>query len=203
MKKLILHAFVIIAATAWLSSCSCNREEAAVADAAEQQNTELYAALQDHDIARAEMLADSMAINLLDDLTPDEAVTVLLAYLEVHNDAVKNDQRERDLKTLRKYIDVYDIAMDNNPTDFPAAVAKAREQNSRLDLAATYESFKESLDKYSGGGFVEEESEIAVAQQAKADTTSTSSSEAAPAKQEVIPEEGGGDAPEIVKPTEE
>lgn len=202
MKKLLIYTLVIVAATACLSSCSCNREESEIADAAEEQNTQLYAALQDHDIARAELLADSMAINLLDDLTPDEAVTVLLAYLEVHNDAVKKDERERDLRTLRKFIDVYDIALSNNPTDFPAAVAKAREQNSNLDLQATYRTFKENIDKYSGGGFVEEESEIAVAQQAKNDSTATQTEEAQPAQQEVIPEEGG-DAPEIVKPTEE
>ena len=57
-----------------------------------------------------------------------------MAFLSVHNDAVAAKERRRDLETIRKYIDVYDIAVSTNPKDTRAAFAKAKRINPEVDF---------------------------------------------------------------------
>ncbi len=92
-------------------------------------------------------MADSMSL-FVDDLTPEQTVQVLMAFLSVHNEAVAKGDRRLDLETLRKYVDVYDIAVNANPKDTRAAFAKANKINPDVDFDAVAKSFREKLSQY-------------------------------------------------------
>ncbi len=92
-------------------------------------------------------MADSMSL-FVDDLTPEQTVQVLMAFLSVHNEAVAKGDRRLDLETLRKYVDVYDIAVNANPKDTRAAFAKAKKINPDVDFDAVAKSFREKLSQY-------------------------------------------------------
>lgn len=121
--------------------------EAADLEAAELQNTRLARALTEGHVETASAMADSMSL-FVDDLTPDQTVQVLMAFLTVHNEAVARKDTRRDLETLRKYVDVYDIALSVNPSDTRAAFDKARRVNPAVDLDSLATSFRERLTQY-------------------------------------------------------
>lgn len=108
------------------------------------------------DIGRTEALADSLATNAADDLTTDESVAVLVAFLQVHNDAASKKDSERDLRTIRKFVDFYSIARDNHGDELNDAFNSARELNSNLDLAQIVEEFSKQLADYDSGTADEE-----------------------------------------------
>lgn len=168
MRISCLIGAAIFAAASFLTACG-DRGDKKISDTVEESNTQLYAALQDNDMPRIEMLADSMA-NYIDDLTPDETITVLMAYLEVHNDAARNNLKEKDLVTIRKFIDVYDIALTNNPNDFKEAMSRARDINNNVDLVSIVDSFRDRLAQYDALQGGEEGPEEAAAP-ARPDTT--------------------------------
>lgn len=126
---------------------SCGSKSDKVPEEVALTNSELSAAMEAHDLEKVSLMADSMA-NYLDDLTCDETVTVLLAFLEVHNDAAERKDSQLDLLTIRKFIDVYDIATQLNPNDFPKAVQAARNVNPSLDLEAIARQFRDRLAEY-------------------------------------------------------
>lgn len=181
--KTILLTAVTAALLVGLGACKSESEKSGVN--VEDQNTELTAALQDHNIKRVSTIADSMAM-YVDELSPDESITVLMAFLEIHNDAAAAKDRRRDLETIRKFVDVYDIASMVNPNDFKAAVAHARSINPAVNLAQIVEDFRDKLAEYEALN-----GEPEPAQETVTATDSTTVEEAA------------GDAPEIVKPDEE
>ena len=53
-----------------------------------------------------------------------------------------------DLETLRKYVDVYDIAISNNPNDMRAAFSRARSVNDNLDFEQVAADFRRKLAEY-------------------------------------------------------
>lgn len=92
-------------------------------------------------------MADSMSL-FVDDFTPEQTVQVLTAFVSIHNDASKKRETRRDLETLRKYVDVYDIALSVNPKDTRAAFKKAMSRNPGLDFDSIAKAFREKLNQY-------------------------------------------------------
>lgn len=146
MKKHITAVLATAISVGLLASCGGRRSDE-TAGIVEQKSSEITDALRSHNYAAASQLADSMAL-YVDDLTPDETVTVLLAFLEVHNRNVEQERHDDDLETLRKYVDVYDIALDNNPSDMREAFARARRLNPELDFEKAAADFRRLLAEY-------------------------------------------------------
>lgn len=148
------HTFIFVAVVAAvaLSAVSCgSRKTPASEPTAEQtaveQASPLADALNGGNLSHASQMADSMSL-FVDDFTPEETVQVLMAFLQVHNDAVANKQSRRDLETLRKYIDVYDIALSVNPKDTRKAFDKARRLNPSVDFDSLARVFRDRLTQY-------------------------------------------------------
>lgn len=148
MKKILLSIFVAVAVTA-MPGCGSKGSDSdgTVPAEVEEQNTQLAEALNVGNIKQAAVMADSMSL-FVDDFTPEQTVQVLMTFLSVHNDAVANKERRRDLETIRKYIDVYDIALSVNPRDTRAAFAKAKRINPAVDFDSIAVTFREKLAQY-------------------------------------------------------
>lgn len=142
-KILIVMAVAIVS----VGTFSCGSDKSKGDHDTGEQNSELTAALQSHDMKRASAIADSMAM-YIDELTPDETVTVLMAFLQIHNDAAAAGERQRDLETIRKFVDVYEIASSLNPNDFKAAVIRTNQLNPNLNFAQIFEDFRDKLAEY-------------------------------------------------------
>lgn len=153
MKNLLITVALALLAILLCVACGGKSDkehpapDAADLEAAELQNTRLARALTEGHVETASAMADSMSL-FVDDLTPDQTVQVLMAFLTVHNEAVARKDTRRDLETLRKYIDVYDIALSVNPSDTRAAFDKARKVNPAVDLDSLATSFRERLTQY-------------------------------------------------------
>lgn len=146
MNKLFFLAAAAVTAL-MLASCGGKNRSSETDLLMEQQTSQLTEALNARDYSAASSLADSMAL-YVDDLTPDETVTVLMAFLEIHNKAADDNRRSDDLETLRKYVDVYDIATAANPQDMRAAFAAARNRNPQLDFEQAARDFRRALAEY-------------------------------------------------------
>lgn len=153
MKNLLITVALALLAILLCVACGGKSDkehpapDAADLEAAELQNTRLARALTEGHVETASAMADSMSL-FVDDLTPDQTVQVLMAFLTVHNEAVARKDTRRDLETLRKYVDVYDIALSVNPSDTRAAFDKARKENPAVDLDSLATSFRERLTQY-------------------------------------------------------
>ena len=161
----ILSIIVAVGIAACVAACGSkgNGESAAVVETVDEQNTQLAEALNVGNIKQASAMADSMSL-FVDDFTPEQTVQVLMAFLSVHNDAVASKERRRDLETIRKYIDVYDIALSVNPKDTRAAFEKARRINPEVDFDSIAGMFRERLAQYDAiqdGSLVAPEPEVA------------------------------------------
>ena len=161
----ILSIIVAVGIAACVAACGSkgNGESAAVVETVDEQKTQLAEALNVGNIKQASAMADSMSL-FVDDFTPEQTVQVLMAFLSVHNDAVASKERRRDLETIRKYIDVYDIALSVNPKDTRAAFEKARRINPEVDFDSIAVMFRERLAQYDAiqdGSLVAPEPEVA------------------------------------------
>lgn len=147
-----------------VSACGGKKNvDSETAEAVELQNTQLAEALNHGDLKVASQMADSMSL-FVDDLTPEQTVQVLMAFLTIHNDAVSAKDSRRDLETLRKYVDVYDIAVGANPNDMRAAFEKAHRINPSVNFDSVAQSFRERLTQYDAiqdGSLVNDEPEPA------------------------------------------
>ena len=171
MKKQILLAFpavMVMMMVMALTSCGGKRSDETTV-IVERKNSQLTDALRSRDYSTASSLADSMAL-YVDDLTPDEAVTVLMAFLEAHNINADNGRESDDLETLRKYVDVYDIATGNNPNDMRAAFSRARSINPELDFEKAAGDFRRLLAEYDA---VQTYGEVSEPDKNKTDSTAT------------------------------
>ena len=142
--------FALLLSSLSLSACgSRGGQEASPAEVEQikEENSRLVEALNGGDINNVAQVADSMSL-FVDDFTPEQTVQVLMAFLSVHNDAVARHQSRRDRETLRKYIDVYDIALSVNPKDTRAAFDKARKMNPAVDFDSIARVFREKLTQY-------------------------------------------------------
>ncbi|MCM1137955.1 MAG: hypothetical protein NC221_07355 [Duncaniella sp.] len=139
---------IIVAVTiAGLSACGGTKKaDAPAAEVAEQENSLLNESMNVGNLKQASAAADSMSL-FVDDLTPEQTVRVLMTFLSVHNDLVGKNYR-RDLETLRKFVDVYDIALSANPKDTRAAFAKVRKMNPSIDFDSIAKTFREKLSQY-------------------------------------------------------
>lgn len=150
-----MKTFPILAAICLLISlASCGGKKSAseipdtaALEAAERQNTRLAEALNDGRLDKAAEMADSMSL-FVDDLTPEQTVQVLMAFLKIHNRDVENKASRHDLETLRKYVDVYDIALSVNPNDTREAFARARKVNPEVDFDSLATAFRARLAQY-------------------------------------------------------
>lgn len=147
MKKLL--SLLIISASICVVSCSGGRqtETAEAPVEVEEQKSQLEQALSTGDLRQASVMADSMSL-FVDDFTPEQTVQVLTAFVRLHNDASTRRESRRDLETLRKYVDVYDIALSVNPKDTRAAFEKAKRINPELDFDAIAVDFRKKLNQY-------------------------------------------------------
>lgn len=146
MKNLLY----IVMAALLLAACGgkdAGETDAAAAEQTEVQQTRLANALNNGSLGEASAMADSMSL-FVDDLTPEQTVQVLMAFVSVHNDAVARKETRRDLETLRKFVDVYDIALSVNPTDTRKAFADARKVNPAVDFDSLARDFRERLTQY-------------------------------------------------------
>ena len=143
--------YIIVAVGAMVAMVACGSKSSKDVPVAEvsvdEQNTQLANALNVGNLKEASAMADSMSL-FVDDFTPEQTIQVLMTFLSVHNDAVANKERRRDLETIRKYIDVYDIALSVNPKDTRAAFDKARKLNPEVDFDAIAIAFRERLTQY-------------------------------------------------------
>lgn len=152
MSHTILYIAATLVSALALVSCgsgsgTSDRTDMTVVADNEEQKSRLAEALNAGDLDNASQMADSMSL-FVDDFTPEQTVQVLMAFLNVHNDAVAKKQSRRDLETLRKYIDVYDIALSVNPKDTRAAFDKARRLNPGINFDSLATSFRERLTSY-------------------------------------------------------
>lgn len=181
MKKTSIHSIAATLVAAVLaagifSSCSGKKSDGDLYNSDEFSGNELMAALETKNLTRTSFLADSMALNV-DELTNSESVAVLIAYLELHNDASLNNKKSSDLETLRKYVDVYELSMMRDSKGMESAIARAREINPELDLTALYNEFRGRLAEYdavSGGELI---IETPASEEEKSDSTSKADSE--------------------------
>lgn len=138
----------LILALALLSACrSGSKPDPEVHAQTLTQDTLLAEALQVGNLKQAQAAADSMSL-FVDDFTPEQTVRVLMTFLSVHNDAVERRNYRRDLETLRKFVDVYDIALSVNPKDTRAAFEKAKRMNPAVDFDSIARVFRDKLAGY-------------------------------------------------------
>lgn len=147
--KHILPLILLAVALAAVTACGSKGDNATAPNAEEvqEQNTQLAEALNVGDLKNASAMADSMSL-FVNDFTPEQTVQVLMAFLSVHNDAVAKGERRRDLETLRKYVDVYDIALSVNSKATREAFAKAKKINPSVDFDSVAVAFREKLTQY-------------------------------------------------------
>ena len=112
-----------------------------------EQTSALTEALSQDNLSQMTLIADSLSL-FVDDLSPEQSVQVLLAFVKIHNDAASSRNSRRDLETLRKFVDVYDIALSANPKDMRAAIKEARRINPAFDLDSLASDFRERLTQY-------------------------------------------------------
>lgn len=147
LKNKALRVLGIAVMAVALSACGGDKSDESESVQEELRNTHLLEAMKVVDIPRVTSIADSLALDV-DDLSNNESVAVLLAYLVIHNEASRNDDREQDLVTIRKYVDVYDLSMQRDRDGMLAAMQQAREINPAADFEALYKEFRNRLSEY-------------------------------------------------------
>lgn len=162
-----------------LAACSSKKSDASEAVSEEMRNSHLFEAINAGDMMRTASIADSLALNV-DEITNNESVAVLMAYLEVHNKASEAKDRQRDLETLRKFVDVYDLSLQRDRDGMQAAIAQARQVNPDVDLEAICRDFRAKLAEYDaiqGGDLTNDEPAQADSISTAVDSTSVRGSE--------------------------
>lgn len=148
--KHLLTLILILAIGNAFHSCGSKKASdlsAENAETVEVQKSQLAEALASGNLRHASAMADSMSL-FVDDFTPEQTVQVLSAFVKVHLDAESKRETRRDLETMRKFVDVYDIALSVNPNDTRSAFAKARRNDPSLDFDSIAGAFREKLANY-------------------------------------------------------
>lgn len=163
MKTLRFFRYTLVAALV-VSMCSCKGNQSS--NIGDTEIDEIEQAVSGSSAARSmEMHVDSLAL-MADDLTPSEAVQVLVTYMRIHEDAKANNNSKRDLETMRKFVDVYDIVMTVNSDEMRPAFDKVARRNSSLNIHAAAKEYRSLLADYGDGTAVEEESPAVPKQEA-------------------------------------
>lgn len=173
MKK-IVYILIAVAFASLFAACSKNSSSASDAEIAE-----IEASVADVTTSREKMShIDSLAL-MADDLTPSEAMEVLLAYMRIINNAKATDNTQLQLETMRKYVDVYDIVLGADRSGMTDAFARLARHNATLDLAVAAKDYRAYLADYADGQ-ISEDGSAATEEAPKAATDSTA---AKPAEQ--------------------
>lgn len=146
-EKLLKYIFVV---TVTLLVASCGGKTKETTDAVtiiEEEEVPVEITESPKDMGRMSMVADSMAL-WADDLNVKEAVAVLTTFYRVHLDAKAKGNRRRDIQTMRKYLDVYDIVAGNHGNELKNMLRKVSEADTTLNLIGAVESFRELLSDY-------------------------------------------------------
>ncbi|MCM1337148.1 MAG: hypothetical protein NC187_01760 [Candidatus Amulumruptor caecigallinarius] len=162
-----------------VAACSSKKSDSSEAVNEEMRNSHLFEAINSGDMMRTASIADSLALNV-DDITNNESVAVLMAYLEVHNKASEANDRRLDLETLRKFVDVYDLSLQRDRDGMQAALAQARQVNPDVDLEVLCREFRAKLAEYDaiqGGDLTNDEPAAADTTAAAVDSMSVRGSE--------------------------
>lgn len=170
------HLLTLLLITATVCVASCSKGDKSTPDTApkevEEQKSQLEQALTEGNLKQASVMADSMSL-FVDDFTPEQTVQVLTAFVRIHNEAASRRETRRDLETLRKYVDVYDIALSVNPNDTRAAFEKAQRRNPEIKFDSIAKAFRTKLRDYDSmqdGSLVKAAPDTAAA---KADSSAT------------------------------
>lgn len=193
-----LMALTLVSLAAGLTACGGGKSDDSESVQDELRNTHLLDAMKAVDVPRITSIADSLALDV-DNLSNNESVAVLLAYLVVHNEASRNNDRELDLVTIRKYVDVYDLSMQRDRDGMVSAMQQARDINPAADFEALYKEFRDRLSEYDALNGQELTVEPAESTEA-ADSVATSDS--APAADEAAPASDGGELPIEYRPAD-
>ncbi|MDE5785718.1 MAG: hypothetical protein K2H98_04215 [Duncaniella sp.] len=142
MKNLTIYAVAIATAAVTAVSCGGSSKKESVpqevATTISTHDSSLADAISSGNIKHASQMADSMAL-MVDDLTPAQSVNVLATFVGVVDGAMAEHQSRKALETMRKYVDVYDIALSINPKDMRKAINSDRRYNFD-SLASAYRS---------------------------------------------------------------
>lgn len=150
MKNSVRIFAIALAFGLAISACSGKKSEAGTeSEQVEEQSSQLNTALTSGNIKEMAAAADSMSL-FVDDFTPEQTVQVLKAFITVHEDAAAKRDYRRDLETMRKFVDVYDIALSVNPKDTRSAFAKESRRAGGADFEVIASEFRERLAQYDG-----------------------------------------------------
>lgn len=175
MNKLTakLTGYALAAMLLGVVSCSGGgNDSSAISD--DLEDSQLYEAIRSKDLGNAGSIADSMAIDV-DELTNGETVAVLLAYLEIHNNAVEKGDTQKDLITLRKFVDVYDLSLGRDSKGMREALESARQINPVFNVDSLVRHFRARLAEYDAinGGDLTKPDAPADTAKAKPDSSKT------------------------------
>lgn len=105
------------------------------------------------DAAKMTESLDNRAL-FADDLEPQEAVAVLVGYLEIEKDAKTARRTRKELETMRKFVDVYDIAISNHGDKMRSAIRQYASTKG-VDLSVVAREFRDRLRGVDEGSGIE------------------------------------------------
>lgn len=141
MKKIAIYSAAILAAGTMVSCGGSGKKEVVpqeVVTTISTHDSSLADAMSSGNIKHASQMADSLAL-MVDDLTPAQSVNVLATFVGVVDGAMAEHQSRKALETMRKFVDVYDIALSINPKDMRKAINSDHRYNFD-SLASAYRS---------------------------------------------------------------
>ncbi|MCM1482866.1 MAG: hypothetical protein NC043_00890 [Muribaculaceae bacterium] len=172
MKELFISISVCLLA---VMAVSCSGSKSA--DAADAQMSEIENAIKAGEGARAvSTRVDSMALEA-DDLTPSQAVQVLVAYMRIHEEAKQNGDTQLDMETLRKFVDVYDIVTSVGGSEMTETFRALAARSPRYDIPAAAKEYRAILADYADGTSSEEEAGAPAAPKAETDSVAAASTD--------------------------
>lgn len=177
MKKIVFLSAIV--AMGLLVACSGKKNSTP----ADDEIVELEQQLSDaHQSNSAISQIDSLAL-MADDLTPAEALKVLITYIHVAQEAKEAKKSNLEMETMRKYVDVYDIVMGANRSEMTKAFESFAKRNANYNVMATAKDYRERLSSYADGS-VAAEDVIAPQPKEETDSVKRSSEDAGGAGQE-------------------
>lgn len=145
-----------------LSASACSSSSDKKADAVEPQSDvdpdAIIEAVQNHDRKQLSQAIDEMALNA-DDLSPKQAVSVLMGYYELQSQYASEHRTKQSMETMRNFVDVYDIVSSNHGADFKRALESTKQYFPDVDFTAIYLQYADKLSGYEGGGVYTEPTE--------------------------------------------
>lgn len=136
-----------------LSATACGKSETKSTDNTTESTLDsdaIIEAVQQHDRKQLSQAIDDMALNA-DDLSPKQAVSVLIGYYEIQTQYAAEHRTKQSLETMRNFVDVYDIVMSNHGNDFKKALSSTSQVFPDVDFTQVYQTYVDKLSGYEGG----------------------------------------------------